>query len=64
MFDTNAVLSAENLRFRGDFAPSALAVFGKPIAHSLSPIMQNAALKELIEDGSVKKIVDKYIPAE
>lgn len=24
----------------------------------------NAALKELIEDGSVQKIVDKYIPAE
>ena len=24
----------------------------------------NAALKELIEDGTVQRIIDKYIPAE
>lgn len=29
------------------FAPVSLAVFGHPVAHSLSPLMQNAALAEM-----------------
>ncbi len=47
MFDTNAVLHLDDLEKRSEFAETPLAVFGKPIAHSLSPVMQNAALKNL-----------------
>lgn len=51
MFDANSVLCVSDLKSRAEFAPNALAVLGKPIAHSLSPIMQNAALKELAKFG-------------
>lgn len=47
MFDFDAVLHIEDLKRRGDFAEKPLAVFGKPVAHSLSPAMQNAALQKL-----------------
>lgn len=47
MFDTNKVLHLEDLQKRYDFTENPLAVFGKPIAHSLSPVMQNAALQNL-----------------
>ena len=47
MFDANSVLGVSDLKSRAQFARSALAVLGKPIRHSLSPTMQNAALKEL-----------------
>jgi len=41
------LLSCEfETRFR-DTNPPYFAVFGKPIAHSMSPLMQNAALEEL-----------------
>ena len=49
MFDTDIVLHLEDLKRRGDFAENSLAVFGKPIAHSLSPAMQNAALRKLAQ---------------
>lgn len=49
MFDTDIVLHLEDLKRRWDFAENPLAVFGKPIAHSLSPAMQNAALRKLAQ---------------
>ena len=48
--DTEFVYTLEHLRNWADYCPredTALAVIGHPIAHSLSPVMHNAALAEL-----------------
>lgn len=46
MFDTNSVATLSDLQTI-PLAKFPLAVFGKPIVHSLSPKMQNAALREM-----------------
>jgi len=48
---TDAALTLQDLR-TGSFAQTPLAVLGHPIAHSLSPKMQNGALARLAENDS------------
>lgn len=52
MLDTEKVWRLSDLKPGAEFAKFPLAVFGFPIAHSQSPKMQNAALRELAKSDS------------
>ena len=49
--DTKKIYTIDDLKV-WDFRGTALAVIGKPIEHSLSPIMHNAAIKQLSHSDS------------
>ena len=49
--DTKKICTLADLKV-WNFPGTALAVIGQPIKHSLSPIMQNAAIERLSQEDS------------